>query len=369
MKLKRKELGEVLTPDWLVEKMIRQAGDLKGVKVADLGANKGQFLRKAIEIWDVNPEDWTLIEIQKRYHRFHRRYTGWKVVNELTEKVDLLIGNPPYNGNIDLKLIQKFKHLTEKILVVHPSTWLIDLKGKSKLYNDFKKDLNLKSVEMFNGNPVFGIGLFVPCVITHIDNSHKGNINVKFFNDEYKVTDISDITKFGKDWQYIVKHFVKTIESHIEEHGNFTNHTVNVVDDSKFYAQFAAIIGNWDKSYQRMHRDNFYTLLIKNTELNKGIRGDFSRKNNPMPTFEFQLETEVNNFINFCKSDFARFCLSIYKDGQNLSGGGALDMIPWMDFTEEWNDEKLFAHFEIDQETQDYIRSFLPDYHGIRGNK
>ena len=43
-----------------------------------------------------------------------------------------------------------------------------------------------------------------------------------------------------------------------------------------------------------------------------------------------------------------------------------MDLIPWLDFTEEWDDDKLFKKFDISQELQDYIRDFLPDFHGIR---
>ena len=285
-------------------------------------------------------------------------------------KFDLVFSNPPYNGNIDLKILQQLKPIAKEMIVVHPSTWLIDLKGKNKLYNDFKNDLKLKSVEMFNGNPVFGIGLNVPCSITHIDNTHKGkNINVKMFNDEYKVTSIDDITKYGKDWTYTVKPFMQTIKSYIDLNGNVWNNKIETMNDrSKFFVQLAAIVGTRDSSSSdRMVKDDFYTIVMKNSDGNRGIRKEFSNTSgvSNMPTYEFSIETEQTNFINYLKTDFARFCLSMYKIQVN-NHRGELEIIPWMDFTQEWNDEKLFSHFEIDQETQDYIRSFLPDYHGIR---
>jgi hypothetical protein len=60
--------------------------------------------------------------------------------------------------------------------------------------------------------------------------------------------------------------------------------------------------------------------------------------------------------------------LAILKNGKNAAVG-EMDLIPWLDFTQSWDDEKLFAHFNIDQVTQDYIRAFLPDYYGIRKPK
>jgi len=85
--------------------------------------------------------------------------------------------------------------------------------------------------------------------------------------------------------------------------------------------------------------------------------------------FEFNNKNEVLNFIEYLKSDFARFCLSIYKNNGHMRSGGVCRLIPWLDFSQSWDDEKLFKHFEIDQETQNYIRKFLPDYYGIRKEK
>jgi L-lactate utilization protein LutB len=45
---------------------------------------------------------------------------------------------------------------------------------------------------------------------------------------------------------------------------------------------------------------------------------------------------------------------------------GELEIVPWLDFTEEWDDNKLFAKFDVSQELQDYIKDFLPDFHEIR---
>jgi hypothetical protein len=79
----------------------------------------------------------------------------------------------------------------------------------------------------------------------------------------------------------------------------------------------------------------------------------------------FNSDDERTNFINYLKTDFARFCLSIYKIRKDYDAG-ELELIPWLDFTEEWNDDKLFKFFDISIEQQTYIRKFLPDYYGIR---
>jgi 16S rRNA G966 N2-methylase RsmD len=291
-------------------------------------------------------------------------------ISELTEmQFDLVFTNPPYNGNIDLKIIEEIKKSATELVVVHPSTWLIDLKGKTKIYTAFKKDLKLKSVELFNGNSIFknsedkSIGLNVPCVITHIDNSYNGPISVKFFDESHTVGIIEDITKFGKDWLPIVKPFMNIIQNYIEENGNVWDRRLYSLkeDQSKSHAQLAAITGTRSNSHEKMHKDDFYTMVMKNSEGNKGIRKLGSRAG----FYEFNTANEVENFIGYCKTDFARFCLALLKNKVDLYCGEMI-LIPWLDFTESWDDEKLFAYFGINQETQDYIRAFLPDYHGIR---
>lgn len=288
-------------------------------------------------------------------------------------KFDLVFSNPPYNGNVDIKILNEIIDVADEFVVVHPSTWVIDIKGKSKLYQDFKKKLDRKvsSIELFNGNPVFNIGLFVPCMITHINNKQDIDCAVKFFNDSYYVENLSQVNKFGIEWNKLVKPFYKVIKSHIENFKSIWDYNVKDLTPNYFNCQFAAIRGNVNLSAKsnsaEITQDDFYTLCMKDSEKNKGIRQpDLHRKNNPTPTFEFQTEFELNNFLEYCKTDFARFCLALYKDGQNLSGGGAMEMIPWLDFTEEWDDDKLFEKFNVSQELQDYIREFLPDFHGIR---
>ena len=132
---------------------------------------------------------------------------------------------------------------------------------------------------------------------------------------------------------------------------------------NKEYCQLASIIGDHSKDKLVMYRDDFYTFVMKNSEKNKGIRKDLGKDS--MPTFEFDSIYERYNFINYLKTDFARFCLSIFKINAN-NHRGEMEIIPWLDFTQSWDDEKLFNHFDINKETQNYIRKFIPDYYGIR---
>ena len=137
-------------------------------------------------------------------------------------KFDIIYGNPPYNRSIDIKILKEITPLAKELVIIHPSTWLIDLKMKKKLFNDYREQVNgnLKSVEMFNGNPVFGIGLSVPVVITHIDNGYQGTCSCTYFGNHFTVESIYDITKFGKEWFTIVKPFMENMKNWVEKNSS-----------------------------------------------------------------------------------------------------------------------------------------------------
>lgn len=281
-------------------------------------------------------------------------------------KFDLVFSNPPYNSNIDIKILNEIIDSADEFIIIHPSTWLLDTKGVYTTYVNFKNKINrhIKSFELFNGNATFGIVVNTPIVISHIDKNIDNNIYVNFFNDVFEVHDISDVTKFGSKWIELVKPFMKKIQKAVSVSGSIWDNKVDACnpDSKKFYCQLADIIGNINTNSKtsQMVKDDFYTLTIKNSQSNLGIR-----KSTIQNTYSFNTEKERYNFLRYCETDFARFCLSLTKNNPKIATG-ELKNIPWLDFTEEWNDDKLFKKFDVSQELQDYIREFLPDYYGIR---
>lgn len=290
----------------------------------------------------------------------------------LDMKFDLVFSNPPYNSNIDIKILNEIVDIADEVIAVHPSTWALDIKGKTKLFTNFvsKIDGKVESLEFFNGNPIFNIGLFVPCMITHINSKHNNECQITLFDDKFTVKNLSKVTKFGSKWGTLILPFISVLQKHIEKHGEVWSKRINSdardIDDSKFYCQLAAIRGHVNLTSKNKHivQDDFYTVLMKDAEQNKGVRNLNVRKDGFI-VFEFNTESEQINFINYLKTDFARFCLSIVKNTQNIHYG-EMELIPWLDFTEEWDDDKLFKKFDVSQELQDYIREFLPDYYSIR---
>jgi hypothetical protein len=297
-----------------------------------------------------------------------------KLIAGLDMKFDVVFSNPPYNGNIDIKILNEIIDIADEFVVVHPSTWLIDIKNRNSTFNKFKitTKSKIKSVDLFNGNDIFGIQLEVPCAIIHYNNNL---INQKIFLSDGKnyteIENADDITKFGSKWLELIKPFYQNIQKYNAVNENLWSHRlldINDIDTNKKYCQLTAMMNGFTKGASKLS-DKFYSLTMKNFQGNIGIRNTNPLRDGliepSMPTFKFSTDKEVINFLNYCQTDFVRFCLCIYKNSANIIYG-EIDLIPWLDFTEEWNDDKLFAKFDVSQELQDYIRDFLPDYHGIR---
>lgn len=309
----------------------------------------------------------------------------WRRLMKMNAAADVTLTNPPYNGGLDLKILLAMNEakLLKKVVCVHPSTWLVDVKTQLgpktgnplfRKFQDMVRD-HVSRVTMFNGNPVFGIGLFVPCVVTELDmgwvRPQGTAIKVKEVGqEEYReVFGLEDITLHGKDWDPDVKEFMGRVRKLCEKNGALVNHRepdVGKWPTLGHAVQLAPMVGNWTaSSCLKMVKDDFYTFLQKDPERNK--RNDAT--DGRFHTFGFASATEQDNAIGFLQTDFARLCLALLKTSQN-SYQGDMAFVPWLDFTRSWNDDQLFSMlgYPRGHNIREYAKRFLPDYHNIYPN-
>jgi hypothetical protein len=268
------------------------------------------------------------------------------------EKFDIILGNPPFNQMIDMKFIKLSYEISDVTCIVHPSTWLLDEKGKQRAFTSAKdliKD-HLESIELFNGNGVFGISLFVPCVITYVNKSKKSK-GIRCIDKINKVeityNNIYQINKFSNVNEYLS--IKSKIESKIDD--NIYN---NINSKGKYFVNLAQIRGNVDLDSEcSMVKEDFYTLVTKDLTVTDSCR---------QQSFSFVTKLEAENFLKYVKTNFVRFCLSILKNNANLHRG-ELRLIPWMDFTQEWTDEKLYQHFNLTEDEIKFIEKHIPKYY------
>ena len=277
------------------------------------------------------------------------------------DKFDICVMNPPYNQMLDMAFMKKSYELSDSVLCVHPSTWLIDEKGIQKKFTSTKelvKD-DLISIELFNGNGVFGISLFVPCVITYVDKNLKHN-GVKCIDRingvELVYENIDQINKFSNNDVY--PKLKEKIKKACKD--NNLNKVAKTQEDKTYFVNLAQIRGNVKNTNKLglgmdgdMLVEDFYTMVTK--DLDVSLQG----KQQPV---SFNTINEANNFLKYIKTNFVRFCLSVYKNNGNLHRG-ELALIPFLDFTQEWTDEKLYEHFNLTQEEIAFIEKVIPKYY------
>jgi hypothetical protein len=271
------------------------------------------------------------------------------------EKFDIVIGNPPYNQMIDMDFLCKSHDISDIILYVHPSTWLLDEKSKQKKFLTTKDKVgkDLVSITLFNGNKMFRIALFVPCVITYINKNiehEEIKCSDKVNNKEIKYMNIYEINKFSNNFEYFsIKRKIKIAS----DKDNLLNN--KNIDKGQYYVNIAQIRGNVIKnSDDKMVKDDFYTLITKDTIVN-------SIKEKHM-FFSFTTQLEAENFLSYIKTDFCRFCLSIYKNNSQLDRG-ELGIIPWLDFRNKWGDKELECEFNLTHDEIKFIKKSIPKYY------
>lgn len=268
---------------------------------------------------------------------------------------DVIIGNPPYIQGFHLKFLNAAIDLSgEHTIFVEPATWLINEKPtkRDKIEIILKNKINQygAKIYLYNGLNIFKVGLASYVSVIHINklNSDKRIIvENKLNNESFIYDDINNISKYGNSKIYTS--LKQKILSHPD---NLLNHNKKVVGN--YYVNLAEIRGHISDSPNRMFEDDFYTFIPKG----KGV------DNQPTHAiyFSFKSKNEAENFIKYLKTNFARFSLSIYKMNTN-SNRGELKAVPWLDFSQEWTDEKLFKHFKLTPEQSNFINNNIPKYY------
>lgn len=138
----------------------------------------------------------------------------------------------------------------------------------------------------------------------------------------------------------LVKEMLNTLPAEV-----WSNPNLKWLDPANGTGPFPAVV---------MVQNDFYTIIPKDIIV--------KNKNDKHMFFSFKTKNEANNLINYLKSNFTRFCLSIYKNNSQLDRG-ELELIPWLDFSREWTDEDLIKEFELTPEEVEFINKHIPKYY------
>jgi uncharacterized protein YutD len=231
----------------------------------------------------------------------------------------LILSNPSYNHNLDLKILKEIYDLGEKICFVHPARWLLNQKPSNDISYKMKENFNdsYNYFEILNAYDYFpGTQINEGLSISFFDKTrmHSIEINDKYeANETYFPENLYDISKYGSN--AIFKSVKKKTLSYCETRNLLKMQDVN--SNLGFEVSFSGI-------------QNYMALLAK-----------YPGKTDYPIKLYFSTKKEKNNFENFLRTKPIRFCLSIYKMGRNLNSG-ELASVPYLPTYEHaWTDEQI----------------------------
>ena len=286
------------------------------------------------------------------------------------KKFDIVYSNPPYNDGLDIKILKSLKEfkICTNVIFIHPSSFVMIAKKQ-----EISK--HLYSMKMFWANKIFNIGLFVPACIS-VWNFNSIFDKVKIFdhaisNNEFEIS-YSDISFHGSKI-YELNDFLSCINKKIKQSGSILDFNFNKNNKNKRFFVKTPILRGHPPVDDKFINPDFFTVIGLNIEKDHLCEDDsyyfdFCKKrskseNEAIGFWGFETKNEALNFLNFLKTKFVRFCLSFIKFNAGINHGKILKTIPWLDFTQEWNDAKLCKEFGINEELWQYIDNFIPDYY------
>lgn len=274
-------------------------------------------------------------------------------------KFDVVVGNPPYKKTLHLDFLKLAYEISNRWIVwVHPISWIYNRKGAVKKYSEMKELIGNQIVDLkiFNGNPVFNISLISPLSITFIDKNLNNGGKIQVYDDiEGRNITYENINDFNK-WnnQDIYLNLENKILNLAKKKNLFDYRNKG---NGPIFVNFARIRGHKEeKDPHKMDKDDFYTLFPKNYIPERKITQD--------AYFSFKDINRAKNFLDFLKTRWAMFALSIYKNGAQ-SSGGELKAIPWLDWSDPWTEDRFEKLINATPEEKEFVYKNIPDYYGI----
>lgn len=282
-------------------------------------------------------------------------------------KKDFIIINPPYNDHENI-FNESFEELNDRgvLICIQPATHFINRKPTRK-WPKVQKQLDIVSnyksrLTLVDGNKIFDAGFFTPLSITRVEKVLDEKIEVVYShidsnNKEVKVYDkLDDIFIHGNDIvlkirDKIFSKMTTSIYDKLSRRGSFGD----------FYFKINTVAGNVSKTDGKMNPD-FYCMIYKENEnkLEDFIYTNY--ENGDKNYISVKDSKDALNCGKYLLTKFARFCVSLYKMNVQFSRG-ELMAVPYMDFSQEWTDEKLFEHFGLEPEEREFINTYIQNWY------
>lgn len=258
-------------------------------------------------------------------------------------KFDVAIINPPYDGDLHLKILEKVIHIADYVISISPIDWLMNPYGGA-VFNRYK---NLKF------NNIENVGL-IKNLFNGLDRStYTGGIytidkNANLTPDKFLYKFIS--TDFTN---YINEKILSSIIKKTIDCDNLENHIVSgeINDKTKYTIVMPKLVGNpGEKTYKLYVRGSrwdkiFYKGLYKGKTVSETKKKLKNVKNYTIFDYiEFKTKNEAENWIKSGETNFIKFMQII----QSVDANRRCSHTPYMnDYSKPWTDKRFCEYFGI----------------------
>ena len=226
-------------------------------------------------------------------------------------KFDVAIMNPPYDGNLHLKILEKVIPIAKEIVNISPSRWLEDPLAKYKKASDFnkfednisKKIEKLEIISAAQSNKIFNIS-FGNMAISLIGkggfdyNTFNNNVFVNKIVNKCSLSIMDRSTKEGSKVAVLPKYF-GIINSHLGDTTRWISNNFNLFTT---------------------YRETYVNKLIS-----------------------FATQEEAINCFNYLNSIVMRYYAIQARENQRVPW----QFVPYLDFTKQWSNKSLCEYFGI----------------------
>jgi hypothetical protein len=350
-----------------------------------MGAQLSYYWKeKLVELGCENPENYIYINdyIDKEWESSNRfnleislkrlgsSFSFKNIIKPNKMNPDFIIINPPYKRGMHVSIFNKsFEQLSDggTIVCIHPSTYFLN--GKEASSEEVQKLKNIVSsyestLNFFDGNSKFDINQETPLSITAVKKIK--NKSIKVINNHIKngntlvYSDINKIYIHGNDIVLSILDRIKSkmsisLNQRLFREGFISNYYLEINKIATGVPQNGNPSGKWQCLISKKY-ENHFSDMITTKPCGKSDNGGIVNE------VGFDSMEELKNGHSYLTTKFARFCLSLRKTGRDLNSTDLI-YVPYMDFSQEWTDEKLFEHFGLEPTEKDFIKNYITNWY------